>query len=160
MAYPKVAVAALIRRAAACAVLMSGALAGAAEPDEWGRKIYQGRSLVPAFLPGQNRELPPYAARCVSCHQETRSSNSVIGISPLAPRLDAALLTESRSRRRGPKSRYELVTFCELLRTGVDPVGVLIEQTMPRYEISDAQCQALWRYLTFDRPRTTIVSQR
>jgi len=41
-----------------------------------------------------------------------------------------------------------------MLRTGVDPVYVVISRQMPRYTLSDDQCLDLWRYLmeTSDEP--------
>jgi hypothetical protein len=35
-----------------------------------------------------------------------------------------------------------------LLRRGVDPAFVMISVEMPRYTIDDADCKALWRYVT------------
>jgi hypothetical protein len=35
-----------------------------------------------------------------------------------------------------------------VLRTGIDPVHILIPTAMPRYAASDLECAALWGYLS------------
>jgi hypothetical protein len=44
------------------------------------------------------------------------------------------------------------VSFCKLLRTGVDPVSVLVAREMPIYDLDDAQCTSIWNYLTAKGP--------
>ena len=66
----------------------------------------------------------------------------------LGPILDRERLTERVARRGGPPSRFDERSFCRLLRTGEDPAGVILPRAMPRYEIDDADCLRLWRYLT------------
>lgn len=63
-------------------------------------------------------------------------------------------MTEFHSRRGGPPSLFSTTSFCRILRTGVDPVYVVISRQMPRYTLSDDQCLDLWRYLmeTSDEP--------
>lgn len=112
-----------------------------------GRALFEGRTPLPARMPGHSQDLPAYASRCANCHRPQPVPRSAAAPAPLAPRLDAELLTQSRSRRRGPASRYDTASFCELLRTGVDPAGVMIEQSMPRFAISDEQCRSLWTHL-------------
>jgi hypothetical protein len=41
-----------------------------------------------------------------------------------------------------------LKSFCRLLRTGVDPVLIVVSRQMPRYELDESQCGNLWHYLT------------
>lgn len=50
--------------------------------------------------------------------------------------------------RGGPPVAYEAATFCRTLRTGVDPAHVVLPRAMPRFEVDDVQCAALWDYLT------------
>jgi hypothetical protein len=66
---------------------------------------------------------------------------------PSTPALTAADLSTPRTRRGGPPSVFDASRLCALLRTGQDPAHVIISTTMPRYQISDEQCQALWSYL-------------
>jgi hypothetical protein len=51
------------------------------------------------------------------------------------------------ARRGGPPSRYDAHALCTLLQTGVDPSHVMVARTMPRFEIDNLQCEALWQYL-------------
>jgi hypothetical protein len=64
--------------------------------------------------------------------------------------LDNGDLTRLLARRGGPPSRFDAAAFCRLLRTGEDPAGVLLPKAMPRYELDDAQCGQLWRFLARD----------
>ncbi len=133
---------------AANSAAMSPASSITATESSTGRTLFEGKQAIAARMPGHQQVLPPSAARCINCHRDAPDSRSIRGTPALAPRITASLLTSSISRRRGPESKYEIDSFCELVRTGVDPAGVMIEQTMPRYEISNLQCSALWRYLS------------
>jgi hypothetical protein len=59
-------------------------------------------------------------------------------------------LLSPQRRRGGPASRYDRDAFCRLLRKGIDPAYVMINEEMPRYTLDDADCAALWRFLTED----------
>jgi hypothetical protein len=83
----------------------------------------------------------------VACRQCHLGSAPDAGTSP-APRLDRAFLRQPIQRRGGPPSAYDLPTFCKLLRTGIDPAYVLIDRIMPTYQVSEADCAALWEYVT------------
>jgi hypothetical protein len=37
-----------------------------------------------------------------------------------------------------------------LLRTGIDPAYVLVAREMPVFDVDDAQCEGLWRFLIGD----------
>jgi hypothetical protein len=119
---------------AACAL----AVAGSAAADSRGRAIYLGQEALPARIVGQDFVLPPQASRCVNCHAAAGG----------APALTAATLTRPVARRGGPPSRYDAVALCTLLRSGIDPAHVMIQRTMPRYVVDEADCRALWRHLT------------
>jgi hypothetical protein len=62
--------------------------------------------------------------------------------------LSARALLESRPRRGGPPSRYDLAAFCRVLAVGIDPAHVIIAQTMPRYRLSAEECDSLWSFVT------------
>ncbi len=140
------------------AVLLAGAPARAtsqptgapADPQrQAGQSIFEGRLPVAGRMPGHSQNLPAQAARCANCHQDRpRGSAGTAGSKPLGPLLDAAWLTQPRSRRAGPPVRYDAPSFCEVLRTGVDPAGIMIDQSMPRFDLNDGQCNALWTHLT------------
>jgi hypothetical protein len=128
-----------------------------------GRGIFDGAVAVPARVLGQDFALPVQASRCVNCHATTatgsaappaiggeaaaRSARGLDPASTLGPALTPAHLREPRPRRGGPPSRYDAASLCRLLRTGIDPAHVLITPAMPRFDVSDADCLALWRFL-------------
>jgi hypothetical protein len=115
-----------------------------------GQRLFQGDAPLAARIFGQDFDLPREASRCVNCHQPTgTAASSAIAITqPFGPPLSAALLTQPERRRGGPPSRYDAASLCTLLRSGVDPAHVIILRSMPRYEISDADCRSLWLHLT------------
>lgn len=135
-------------RALALGVCLSAALLVAATDAR--RTMNQGRALFTGARPlvgrirGQEADLPARVIVCAHCHAQAAPDASA----PAAPALDRANLTRPRERRGGPPSAYDQGSFCRLLRTGVDPVYVLIDRIMPVYELSDAACAALWQYLT------------
>ena len=126
-----------------------------------GQALFHGEAPLAGRIVGHSVALPVGVARCMNCH-ETRSTavssaaSAVARASPgvedavagrYGPALDRAALVQARPRRGGPPSRYDMAGFCALLRSGVDPAQVMIPLAMPRYEIGDADCEALWRYL-------------
>lgn len=129
------------------AVLLAGSLLGARwwfgqTGQERGAAIYRGKTELKARLPGQTDDLPGVATRCANCHEPASAS-----VKAYAPRLDRAWLTAPRVRHGGPVSAYSPRSLCALLRKGVDPVSVVIPTSMPRYEVSDGQCEDLWAFL-------------
>lgn len=122
-----------------------GAQHGLAERERArGAALFNGEEAIEARLAGHEEPLPGMATRCSNCHARQP------GVTPAgAPSaLDAASLLTPRSRRHGPPSRFEADSLCQLLRTGVDPAQVMLPPTMPRYAVTDAQCQALWAFLS------------
>ena len=105
-----------------------------------GEALFHGLAPLPARLNGHADALPPKAARCANCHAD--------GANRLGPPLAAAALTAPQRRRGGPPSRYDGQTLCRALRHGVDPAGVTLTRAMPLYDASDADCDALWGYLS------------
>jgi hypothetical protein len=113
-----------------------------------GEALFRGQEALSGRIRGHEDALPPETIRCVNCHgsQAPTSEGTRRLLGPSAPRLNSALLLEFHQRRGGPPSRYDEVAFCKLLRTGVDPVQIVIAREMPVYQLDDAQCASLWNY--------------
>jgi hypothetical protein len=135
----------------------------AADQVAMGRALFAGEQALVGRLPGHDTALPSVATRCVNCHEAPNpaptaaDSNGVRVAGPApdaqaegsyAPALNRQALLGRQGRRGGPPSSYDLDTLCVLLRRGVDPALVVVSTTMPRFELNDEQCRALWRYLT------------
>lgn len=130
--------------AAALALAGAACVAQAAQPcskDDLGCAIFAGEREVHAHLRGDSAPLPSATTRCVNCHAQSDPKGA------FAPPLTAAYLLDAQSRRGGPPSRYDPSTFCRAVRTGIDPAYVLLRKSMPDFQISDAECNALWRYV-------------
>ena len=112
--------------------------------DGRGAALWRGEQPLVGRIAGHDRALPPEAARCINCHTGATTSPDATQAAPL---LTAHHLREAVPRRGGPPSRFDEAGFCTLLRTGLDPAAVLLPRHMPRYEIGDADCAALWRHL-------------
>lgn len=133
-------------------VMLAAWQAAVASPAlDLGRQLYRGDAPLSGTITGHAQPLPTMATRCINCHSRDSVARSpavsASGAQPFAPLLTRERLLDPIPRRGGPPSRYELATFCRLLRTGIDPAYMLIPRQMPRYAIDDAQCQALWTYL-------------
>ena len=109
-----------------------------------GDGLFHGEEALAGKIRGHDEILPPEAVRCSNCHEATSASS--LGRS--APLLNRSLLLESRQRRGGPPSRYDAVSFCRLLRKGVDPAFIVIAREMPVYDVDEDQCQGLWSFIT------------
>jgi hypothetical protein len=112
---------------------------------ERGGRIYGGAVALAAHLRGHEEALPGGASRCVNCHAGADTSAA-----RFAPALTSSFLRTPRARRGGPASAYDLASFCRVLRSGIDPMQIVLPQAMPRFELSDADCAALWAFLTRD----------
>lgn len=119
-----------------------------------GAALFRGEQAMQASLAGQSAGLPPLATRCSNCH-ETRQpaalsdlAASAVSARTYASPLSAAWLQQARMRHGGPESVYDARSLCQLLRVGIDPAMIMVSTVMPRYQASDAQCEALWAYLT------------
>ncbi|RKE26230.1 hypothetical protein B0G76_7842 [Paraburkholderia sp. BL23I1N1] len=127
------------------ALLVAMHLAHAAEPcdpADLGCSIFNGQQAIPAHLRDDDRPLPAWTTRCVNCHTQTDPSAA------FAPPLTSATLLDAINRRGGPPSRYDPTSFCRVLKDGVDPAGVVLRKSMPHYQITGAECAALWRFVT------------
>jgi hypothetical protein len=110
-----------------------------------GEGLFAGKEPLKATIRGHQSSLPLDVATCNGCHDV---GNREAAAATSAPRIDRSLLLEARERRGGPPSSYDVASFCKMLRTGIDPAYVLVARVMPTYEVSDAQCASLWRFLT------------
>jgi hypothetical protein len=109
-----------------------------------GEALFMGTASLPGRLAGHDLVLPTLATRCINCH----GSDAVVpATGAVAPSLTRQRLTSLLSRRGAPPSRFDAVSLCRALRSGVDPAQVLLPTSMPRYEATDAQCADLWAHL-------------
>lgn len=137
----------LLRGLFALAVLATLAPARAAPGDgELGARLFDGRATLQARLPGGDVALPVAASRCANCHRRDGPAPAA-SAAGFGPALTSAWLRTRQARRGGPPSAYDAAAFCRVLRTGIDPAQVIIDQRMPRYAASEAECAALWAYL-------------
>ena len=117
-----------------------------------GARLFSGVTPLGGRIVGHEEDLPSQASRCANCHLTSAAADSSGGLSAstqrFGPALTAALLKEAISCRHGPPSRYDKASFCTLLRTGVDPVQVVLPRSMPRYAVNAKQCAALWAHVT------------
>jgi hypothetical protein len=116
----------------------------AATSIQTGGDLFKGKEPLKGKIRGHEDFLPPAAVICANCH--ITKSTSRLSSKP-APQLNRAWFTEMRQRHGGPPSTYNLASFCKLLRTGTDPVFVLVDREMPIYDLNDSQCADLWDYL-------------
>jgi Cytochrome c len=121
------------------------AASGPTSREERGRQLFTGEQQVDARMAGHSDLLPPQAYRCVNCH--SASTTRPRADQDFAPLLARPTLTQPVARRGGPASVYDIKKFCRLTRDGIDPAHVMISQAMPRYGMSDQQCEDLWAYL-------------
>jgi hypothetical protein len=123
---------------------LAGCSAEARKVRNRGEALFVGREPLKAAIRGHQGALPSDVVRCRNCH----GPENLARADAVAPRIDRSWLVEARQRRGGPPSSYDSGTFCNLLRTGIDPVYVLIGREMPNYVVDDAQCASLWAFLT------------
>lgn len=109
-----------------------------------GERIYHGKENLKARIAGHQEWLSPAASRCINCHAAQRLPNTSVRSAPV---LNRSWLAEVRTRRGGPAYAYDRPSFCNTLRTGVDPSYVMLGRVMPRFELREDQCAALWAYL-------------
>lgn len=122
----------------------------AAAGHERGRDLFTGVAPLRGTIIGHSSVLPSQSARCINCHALGGAASPVLAAASASfgPPLTRQHLTSAAARRGGPPSRYDQAALCRLLRQGLDPATVMIARAMPRYEISDPDCQALWLLLS------------
>lgn len=113
-----------------------------------GKDIFSGKESIAAKIAGHQDRLPPQVARCINCHAPAQPGSAR---TESAPSLSSEWLLQTRARRGGPAFAYGRESFCTTLRSGVDPEHVILNRAMPRFDISNEQCLALWLYLTEKR---------
>jgi hypothetical protein len=131
----------------AVALLAAGASLAAPGDGALGARLFEGRAPLPATLAGGDLRLPTTASACANCHRREGQSPAAPTTAAFGPSLTASSLRSRQPRRGGPPSSYKAASFCRLLRTGIDPADVILDQRMPRYAATDAECEALWWYL-------------
>lgn len=133
------------RRLLLFAVVIAPTIGFFAGAGDWlrGYAIYRGHLGVTGRIAGQSFDLPREALRCAGCHES--AAPELAGAGALS--LDLRMLGAPRSRRGGPPTAYTLESFCLTLRNGIDPAAVILSRIMPRFDVSDAECRALWTYL-------------
>jgi hypothetical protein len=155
----------------------AGEVQGRAEPERLaaqarGRALFEGQTDLRGRLAGHELPLPVLATRCANCHETSLTAGRALpsglgtvstptppapqaaprgswtsALAQAPPSLRAQDLSAQRSRRGGPPSSYDAQRLCLLLRSGRDAADVLVSTTMPRYDLSDAQCADLWAFL-------------
>ncbi len=118
---------------------------GQAHAQSLGERLYRGAALLTGSIAGQTTAMPASVLARTNCHVGSTGNSG--GDAQAAPDLRGGCLSVVRSRRNGPAARYTQATFCRTLRTGVDPVYMILPVQMPRFTISDTDCAALWTYL-------------
>jgi hypothetical protein len=135
----------MLAAAAVAVALAAGATAVAGSGWVRGWALYHGHLEAAGRIMGHGADLPPAAARCANCHDAAPGAG--LARRSIAP-LDRASLTEARPRRGGPPSAYTSESFCAVVRGGIDPAMVMVNRTMPRFDMPDADCAALWTYVS------------
>lgn len=143
-AWPAGAASVAAPRPAAAVSVLPAEPVGAADAAR-GAALFYGARPLPGRIASHLGGLPPAVLRCANCH--------AVGAGPavarsIAPRLGRASLALPQARRGGPPSAYDAAALCRLLRTGEDPARVLVDEQMPRYEATLADCAALWGFLS------------
>jgi hypothetical protein len=111
-----------------------------------GERLFDGREPVAATLAGHTASLPPQLAACIACHGGAAAPSSLEV--RVAPPLGCTLLSRRHDKQGEPPLLYERESFCRTVRTGSNPNYVMLGREMPRFDLSQAQCDALWIYLT------------
>ncbi len=140
------------------------ALAG---DDTLGRTLYetgegdQGRTLT-AYVGQASTALPASAMPCVGCHGERGEGKPEGGVIPSNIQwreLSKSYGVVSASGRKHPA--YDRKTLARVLREGVDPAGQRLDTSMPRFDISDIEIDALLAYLqVIDRQQAAGVTDK
>ena len=131
------------------------ASAGPSPEQSWGKLIYQkGTSPtggeITAIVGAEGVTLPASAVPCASCHGNDGLGRPEGGVLP--PDIRWSELTKIYGHvhddgRRHPA--FDEVSLARLLRTGVDPAGNRLDQSMPLYAMSVQDMDSLVAYLRF-----------
>ena len=138
-------------------VLIVGTVSGYLRFSDMRESVARGAALYAASpgselqgrMTGHAEALPALATRCSNCHLQPGADTSKLGPDKrFGPVLTAEHLLQAKARRGGPPTVFDEASFCRVLREGLDPAMVIIDQTMPRYSATPAQCTDLWNYLS------------
>ena len=125
--------------------------ASGTDEQERGRRLFHGMEALQSRIVGHSSYLPATFTVCATCHAKRESPQSGKPLEArAAPLVERGMLAKIKSRRGGPPVAYTRDSFCRTLRTGIDPQYVVLTRTMPRFEVDEAQCDALWIYLKDD----------
>lgn len=116
-----------------------------------GKRLFHGVDRLPLAPGNLASALPPQFSACIACHSAATPAQGALARNletKQAPPLNRASLLHTRARRGGPPFAFDRTTFCATVQSGVDPQAIIMRKTMPRFVLSDAQCTALWAYLT------------
>ncbi len=136
---------------------LAGTPAAAAPADvDRGAALFAGREQLAPAPDSIGARLPPARSACIACHTappvQARGPGARAAAraaeAKQAPLLTAQWLLQPRARRGGPPSRFDQTTFCRAVASGIDPQFIVMRTSMPRYLLTQAQCTALWTYLT------------
>ncbi|WP_375459507.1 hypothetical protein [uncultured Enterovirga sp.] len=137
-------------RRAGAALVLAGALSPAVvagserEAPSLAEALYlglPGESRVAALVGAASASVPASGFGCRNCHGRDGRGGREGALS--APSIERAVLDRASARRPA----YTEAAFGELLRTGRDPGGRLLDSSMPRYVLDPAAVHALWSYL-------------
>lgn len=129
----------------------AGVLAGCGAPDA-GERIYMegigsDGAPVEAIVDRAGLADPARVLACASCHGEDRKGlrSPIPDFGPyIAPDITAERLAQEIPGRRPP---YDAASLQRVLVDGLTPAGKRLHHPMPRWRMSDADMQALLRYL-------------
>ena len=123
------------------------------QTEQIGKRLYDdgidraGR-LIEARVAGSATPLKGKALACGNCHGEDGRGRPESGVDPgdvtwtdLSKPYGHA---HANNRRHGP---YDRASFIRSMRDGLDPAGNAFEPAMPRYDLDDANLDALLAYL-------------
>jgi ABC-type branched-subunit amino acid transport system substrate-binding protein len=144
---------------AVAALLLVLGLVGAAHgqaltpAEQIGRRLYHdgvdgAGKLIEARVAGSATPLKGKAVSCGNCHGEDGRGRPESGVDPgdvtWTDMTKPYGHVHAGNRRHGP---YDRAGFIRAMRDGVDPAGNVLEPAMPRYDLSDADLEALVAYL-------------
>jgi hypothetical protein len=125
-----------------------GMLPVSAAPSARGEAIYGGSTALNARIAGHSDVLPAVATACINCH----AVNATAADNSAAPSILDGALARVQSRRNGPPGNYDAQRLCHALRSSTDPLQIRLPARMPRYDIGDEDCVALWQFLNTASP--------
>lgn len=111
--------------------------------NDSGCQIFNGQRAISAHLRGDDQPLPAWTTRCINCHAAAQTTGAAF-----APPLTRESLISAVRRRGGPPSAYDQASLCYALRDGIDPAHIVLRKSMPLFEVSDADCAALWQFFS------------